>query len=132
MEKLIIEIARSNDHYGAYAINCPGVYGAGDTVDEAKKNVLEGLHLFIESRSKDKLPEILQVDYEIKYRFDTQSLLNYYAKIFSKSALERMTGINQKQLHHYAAGMKKPRLPQRKKIEKALHDLGNDLLSVEL
>jgi predicted RNase H-like HicB family nuclease len=132
MEKLIIEIARSKDHYGAYAVNCPGVYGAGDTVEDAKKNVLEGLKLFVESRSKDVLPDILKGDYEIIYRFDIQSILNYYAKVFSKSALERMTGINQKQLHHYDSGMKNPRLPQRKKIEKALHDLGNDLLAVEL
>jgi len=52
--------------------------------------------------------------------------------VFSKPALERLTGINQKLLHQYATGLKKPREAQRKKIEAALHRLGIELLSVEL
>jgi hypothetical protein len=43
-----------------------------------------------------------------------------------------MTGINQKQLQHYASGLRKPRTQQMKKIESALHQLGNELLAVEL
>jgi hypothetical protein len=35
-------------------------------------------------------------------------------------------------LHHYASGLKKPRLVQRKKIESALHRLGEELMAVEL
>ena len=132
MEKLIIEIGKSKDHYGAYSVNCPGVYGAGETVDEAKENVLEGLRLLVETRKFDELPEILKGEYEIVYKFDTQSFLKYFEGIFSKSALEKLTGINQKQLHHYASGLRKPRMVQRKRIEYALHSLGKELMSVEL
>ena len=132
MEKLIIEIGKSKDHYGAYSINCPGVYGAGETVDEAKENVIEGLRLLVETRKKEELPDILKGEYQIVYKFDTQSFLKYYQDIFSKSALEKLTGINQKQLHHYASGLRKPRIPQRKRIEYALHSLGRELMSVEL
>ena len=132
MEKLIIEIGKSEDHYGAYAVNCPGVYGAGNTVEEAKENVLDGLRLFVESRKKEELPEILKSEYDVFYKYDTQSFLKYFEDIFSKPALEKLTGINQKQIHHYASGLKKPRLVQRKKIEHALHSLGKELLSVEL
>ena len=132
MEKLIIEIARSDDHYGAYALNCPGVYGAGNTVEEAKENVLEGMRLLIESRQSNELPDILKREYEIVYKFDTQSFLKYFEGIFSKPALEKLTGIHQKQLHHYASGLRKPRPAQREKIGRALHRLGKELMSVEL
>ena len=132
MEKLIIEIEKSKDHYGAYAINCAGVYGAGNTVEETKENVLEGLRLLIESRKKDELPDILKGEYEVLYKFDAQSFLKYYEDIFSKPALEKLTGINQKQLHHYASGLRKPRAEQRKRIKYALHSLAKELLSVEL
>ena len=132
MEKLIIEIARSEDHYGAYAVNCPGVYGAGETVEEAKENVLEGLRLFVETRKRDELPDLLKGEYQIVHKFDTQSFLKYFERIFSKSALEKLTGIHQKQLHHYASGLRKPRIGQRKRIEYALHSLGKELMSVEL
>ena len=70
--------------------------------------------------------------YKLVFRFDTESLLNYYKGVFSNSALERITGINQRQLQHYASGLKKPRTVQLKKIENALHKLGGELLAVEL
>jgi hypothetical protein len=46
--------------------------------------------------------------------------------------LERITGINQKLLHHYSSGLKKPREAQKKKIETALHRLDEELLAVKL
>ena len=128
--KIIIE--KTSDHYSAYADNCDGIYGAGNTVEEAKENVLEGLRLLVESRPANELPDMLKNEYEIVYGFDTQSFLKYYEGIFSKPALERITGINQKQLHHYASGLRKPRQAQREKIGRALHCLGKELMSVEL
>jgi len=61
-----------------------------------------------------------------------ESLFTYYKGVFTKSALERITGINQRQLQHYSSGLKKPRLAQKQKIETALHKLGNELIAVEL
>ena len=130
MVKLKVQIGVSSDHFGAFALNCDGIYGAGNTVEECKENLLEGLHLYISS-TKD-LPEILKGEYEIEYHFDVQSILRYYSDVFTKPALERLTGINQKQLHHYATGLKKPRPEQRKKIETALHKLGTELLTIQL
>jgi predicted RNase H-like HicB family nuclease len=128
--KIIIE--KSSDFYNAYAENCEGIFGAGDTVEEAKANLLEGLELLKDTRSKNEWPEILKSDYNIEYQFDAQSFLTYYADVFSKPALEKLTGINQKQLHHYATGLRKPREAQRKKIETALHKLGSELMAVRL
>jgi len=71
-------------------------------------------------------------EYEIKYKFDTESLLQYYKGILGNPAFEKITGINQKLIHHYATGLKKPREAQRKKIEEGLHALGRELLSIEL
>ena len=132
MEKLIIQIGASPDFFGGFAINCNGVYGSGKNVEECKENVLEGLRLLKESRPIEQWPELIKGVYEIEYRYDVQSILSYYASVFTKPALERLTGINQKQLHHYATGLKKPREPQRRKIEDALHKLGSELLSVHL
>ena len=133
MEKLIIQIGASSNHFGGFAVNVDGVYGAGNTVEECKTNVLEGLRLLIKHSENNhyKIPKwLVDGEYEIEYRYDVQSILSYYANVFTKPALERLTGINQKQLHHYATGLKKPREPQRKKIELALHRLGSELMSV--
>lgn len=135
MEKLIIQIGASSDHFGGFAVNVDGIYGGGNTIEECKTNILEGLKLMIKYSDKSycKAPQwLINGDYEIEYRYDTQSILKHYSTVFTKPALERLTGINQKQLHHYATGLKKPRLEQRKKIENALHNLGSELLTVQL
>jgi predicted RNase H-like HicB family nuclease len=132
MTTITMIIEKSSDYFDVYAENCDGIYGAGGTVEEAKANALEGLKLLVSSKPESEWPEILRGKYSIEYKFDIQSFFSYYATIFSKPALEKLTGINQKQLHHYATGLKKPREPQRKKIESALHRLGGELLSVKL
>jgi len=132
MKTIKIIIEKSADYYDAYADNCEGIYGAGATVEDAKENALKGLELFINSRDKKELPAILQGEYTVEFKYDTQSFLNHYNKIFSNVALERLTGVNQKQLHHYSTGLKKPRETQKKRIETALHGLGKELLAVRL
>ncbi len=131
-KKIKIVIERSDDSYSAYAENVPGIYGQGDTVDEAKQSALTGIELLKKHNANENIPAVLKGDYEIVFRFDAESFLNFYKKIFTNAALERMTGINQKQFQHYASGLKKPRIAQVKKIESAIHSLGKELMSVEL
>ena len=132
MSTINIIIGASSDHFGAYAENCVGVYGAGNTVEEAKENVLKGLELFINSREKKELPEILQGEYTISYKYDTISFLNYYNNIFTDMGFKKITGINQKVLHNYSSGVTELPEREKKKIEMALHQLGNELLAVRL
>ncbi|MEI7526432.1 MAG: helix-turn-helix transcriptional regulator [Mariniphaga sp.] len=56
--------------------------------------------------------------------------LDYYRGIFTLAALERITGINQTQPGHYAAGRSKPRKQQIQKLEKALHHPGQELCTI--
>jgi len=132
METIKIIIEKTKDLYTAHAANVNGIYAGGDTVEEVKQSVLDAIRLLKAYNTEENVPDILKADYQIIYQFDAASLLSYYKGVFSNSALERLTGINQKLLYHYATGLKTPREPQRKKIETALHKLGTELLSVEL
>lgn len=131
MTEIKIIIEKSADSYGAYAENVAGIYGAGDTVKECKQSILDAIDT-VKTFDADQIPEVLKGNYTIVYKFDTVSLLDYYKGIFTLSALGRITGINERQLQHYSTGLKKPREEQKKKIENALHHLGEELLSVEL
>lgn len=126
MKTIRIIIERSKDTFWAYAENAAGVNGVGDTVEKAKKSALEGLEI------QKELGNLEDKDYKVIFKFDTESLLNYYKNIFSAPALSRLTGINEKQIHHYASGYRKPRPATVKKFENALHRLGEELLTVEL
>ena len=127
-----VTIEKAADLFSAWAENIPGIYGEGESVKEVKEDILKAIALFKEHNDEKNIPEELKGDYNIEWHFDVQSFLQYYSGIFTKAALERITGINQKQLGHYASGLKKPRKAQVEKIETALHNFFDDMRMVHL
>jgi predicted RNase H-like HicB family nuclease len=128
MKNLFVKIARGNENYGAWIDNLPGVYGQGDTVEEAKTSLEESLTLYV--RHNAELPDVIRGEYQLEYHFDIPSFLEYYSGIFSKPALERLTGINRKQLFHYASGLRKPSERTAKKLDDAIHRFASELSQV--
>lgn len=127
MKQIKIIIEASKDAFGAYAESDKyPVTGTGNTVQEAKQSVLESIAL------NKELGNISNEDYNVIFKYDVQSILAYYKGILTNSAFERITGIDQKQIQHYATGFRKPRPAQAKKIQSALHKLGSELMAVEL
>jgi hypothetical protein len=127
--KLIVEA--SSDSFCVYSSNIEGIYGHGDTVQKAKDSALQGLNN-IRQYAPHQLPKwALDKDVSVKYTFDIKSLLCYYKGIFTLAGIERMTGINQRQLHHYMTGLKKPRITQYNKIINAIKAFGNELQAIE-
>jgi predicted RNase H-like HicB family nuclease len=132
METLTVLIGRNNDTYGVYSDDAPGIWGEGTTLEEAKKSFNDAIKLFKEYNSDENIPRSIRGDYQIIWRMEVESLIYFYKGIFTNAAYEKITGINQRQLSHYATGLKKPRPLQKKKIADALHKLGKELLAVEL
>lgn len=131
MEKLKVTICKGNEGFGAWIENLPGVYGQGDTVEEAKSSLKEGLELY--KKYNKELPAILKRESnEWEYHLDIPSFLEYYSQIFSKSALEKITGINQKQFFHYASGRSRPRKNTVKKIDDAIRHFAEEISQVHL
>ena len=128
----IIETAETN--FSAYIEEVGGVGVTGNTITEVKARLQDALDYLVESCEEDgyEIPEELRGQYVLDFRMDVKSLLQVYYGIFTKAGLERLTGINQKQLWHYANGKTVPRRAQVLKIENALHQLGSELLSIRL
>ncbi|MDF9830438.1 hypothetical protein [Parabacteroides sp. PF5-6] len=133
MKTIIATIEKTTDGYSVFTEN-ELFSGMGHTAEEAKKDMIDQISFYVETMKEDNrtYPEYLDGQYEIVYKFDVQSLLQYYEGIFSNSALEKLTGINQKQLWSYAHGKSKPRKEQIEKIQKGLHSLGQELISIAL
>jgi predicted RNase H-like HicB family nuclease len=132
--KVIVDIYFSGRNFSACVPLLPGCVATGSTPKEVNKHIKEAIDLHIKSSLEDgdEIPAIFEGAYELVYHFDAEGLLNYYKGIFTKTALHRLTGINSKQLHHYASGSKKPRRAQIEKLENAFHELGRELIDVKL
>lgn len=132
MEKLIINICASEDSFGGYSENCEGIYAAGDSVKDVKNDVLEAIRIYKEITPEDEWAQPIREDWPIEWHYDVESLLKHYEGIITNAALERLTGINRKQLWNYSHGVSKPRKQAKEKIENALHSLGQELLEISL
>ena len=134
MRILKAKIESLENNYSAYIESIDGVVATGSTIAEIKENLIDAIDDFVETCGSlgCEVPDALKGDYTLEFSMDVKSLLTLYQRIFTKSGLERLTGINQKQLWHYANGSSVPRRAQVLKIENALHRLGNELLSLHL
>ena len=135
MEQVVMKTSHTESGYCCSCDLLPGwtVSGSKD-FKKFKAYVQESIDFYLECAKKDgdEYPAVFDVVYEVSYHFDACALLNYYQGILSFSGLQAITGINQKQLAHYAAGRSKPRPQQVKKIEDGLHALANELRTVSV
>jgi predicted RNase H-like HicB family nuclease len=73
MNLVNIIIEKTKDMYSSYADNVPGIYGGGDTVEEAKKSIPDAIRLLKEHNNKKHIPAILNGKYAIVYKYDAES-----------------------------------------------------------
>ena len=106
-----------------------GIFGEGNTVKEAIDDFKSAYETMKEFH-KEQGEEFVEVIFEIKY--DIASFLNYYSGRLSLAGLEKITGINQRQLSHYANGKNRPSKQTIKKINNSIHSFANELSQVYL
>ena len=118
-------ITGGKDQFGVWIENVPGAYGAGDTVEETKNSLLEGIELLKEGGID--VPKELTEPYEIEFSFDTSGFLKYYSKFISFAGMKEITGINQKQLWSYASGYRNPSKETSKKIFNSIQEFSKEI-----
>lgn len=129
MKTIIVNIEYAEKNLSAYLEGAP-IITVGNTIDEIKQNINEAIELYLEDNPNPVA--MLVDDYELQFKIDVVTFLNYYSNIFTKAALSRITGINERQLWHYAAGVHKPRKSQLEKIQKGISALTKELDTIAL
>ena len=128
--EVIVEHAGKN--LSAYIEGAP-VITVGNDMREIEENMKEAIELYLEDNPNPC--ELLSGELELKFKIDAATFINYYSNIFTKAALSRITGINERQLWHYAAGVpraEKTHRQQLEKIQKGIQALTKELSSIHL
>lgn len=125
--EVIVEHAGNN--LSAYIEGAP-VITVGNNIREIEENMKEAIDLYLEDNPNPC--EVLKGGFTLKFKIDAATFINYYSSIFTKAALSRITGINERQLWHYAAGVHKPRKQQLEKIQKGINALTEELAAINL
>ena len=103
-------------------------------VEHAGKNLsayIEGAPVITVGNDMREIEDNMK-EFDLKFKIDAATFINYYSNIFTKAALSRITGINERQLWHYAAGVHKPRRQQLEKIQKGIQALTKELSAINL
>ena len=132
MEKIIMKIGASKDLLCAYSDNCDGIYAVGESIEAVKADTEEAIRLIKKNLPEERWPEQIKGEYEFEWKFDVPSFLEYYGGYLSLAGLERMTGINQKQLSNYLHHRAVPRRKQADRIINGLHHFAREILSITL
>lgn len=133
MRAVEVIVENAGDNLSAYIEGAP-VITVGNDVKEIEKNMKEAVELYLDSCKEMNIApvEVLQGEFTLKFKIDAATFINYYSSIFTKAALSRITGINERQLWHYAAGVHKPRKQQLEKIQKGINALTEELAAINL
>ena len=120
------------DNYGAYSEEVSGCVATHKTLEGVKQAYIEALKFHLEGLHKDgdEIPAVLKGKYRLDFVLNVRALLHYFEGVLTRSALSRVTGINERQLGHYITGHRKPRPDQRKKIVEGLHRICKEINSV--
>ena len=136
MEKIKVLISWSGDNYCADAAS-DDINGVilvtHKTLEGLKRGFQESLQFHIEGCLKDgdNLPEwLVSGKYELDYILETSALLHSLDGILTRSAIARVSGINERQIGHYASGYRTPRPQQREKIINGIQAISRELASV--
>ena len=133
MKTVEVIVEHAGNNLSGYIEGAP-VITVGNDVKEIEKNMKEAVELYLESCKEMNIApvEVLQGEFTLKFKIDAATFINYYSSIFTKAALSRITGINERQLWHYAAGVHKPRKQQLEKIQKGINALTEELAAINL
>ena len=133
MKVVNVIVEHAGNNLSAFIEGAPIVV-VGDNIKELENNTREAIELYLEAcKELNTIPvEFLSGKIELRFKVDAATFINYYSNIFTKAALSRITGINERQLWHYAAGVHKPRKPQLEKIDKGIQTLAVELGTISL
>jgi predicted RNase H-like HicB family nuclease len=122
-----------NENYGAMVDLLPGCVAVDETLSGVKEGIRTAIQLHLDTMKEDgdEIPAPFNSDYDLIFELDIRALLHHYEGVITRTGLSKLTGINEKQLGHYAQGIRNPRKQQRDKIVDGFHKIGKDLLEVE-
>lgn len=125
-KELVVMVGHTGRNLTAYIEGLP-IIVAGSDLQEVRRNMMEAIE-----RHRADGATALNGPFRLRFRVDAAAFINYYSGIFTKAALSRLTGINERQLWHYAAGQHKPRRRQRQRMQEGIRALVSELESIDL
>ncbi len=70
MKTLIMYICASKDSFGAYSENYEGIFAAGNTIEDCKKDTFKSIELIKKTFPKNDWPEPIKGEFKIEWHYN--------------------------------------------------------------
>ncbi len=133
MQKINVSVKPNKDGWWAEITSLPGCYSFGESLDELKKNIKEAIDLHIEGLiDTDQYvnEEVIRGEYELELKINIQDLFEYYP--LTVKGISERAGMNRSLLNQYVKGEKTMSEKQALRIIGTIHQLGNELIQLQL
>lgn len=136
MEKITVNVSWCEKNFCAsLSNNVPGaVVFTAATYDDLQQEAADSLAFHIEGMiaDGDEVPQwLVSGEYEFEFVLDAAALIHSCEPYVSLAAISRASGINQRQLSHYANCTKRARPEQRQRIINGIHRIGSRMMQME-
>jgi hypothetical protein len=122
--KIKIKVTKEDTGYSASTmVNTNFIATEAESFEELKTTILEAVNFSFEEKGF-----VYTID-EIQFEYDLESFFDFY-KVINAKALSDRIGMNQSLLAQYIKGIKKPSIPQRKRILEGVQQIGKELSEV--
>lgn len=119
--KIKITVIKEGTGYSATTlVNNNFIATEAENFKELEQNVLEAVNLTFENSG------FVYGFNEIQLEYDLESFFEFY-KVINAKALSERIGMNQSLLAQYIKGIKKPSVPQTKRILQGVQQIGREL-----
>ncbi|MCF0050036.1 hypothetical protein LXM25_08215 [Dyadobacter sp. LJ53] len=133
--KLIVIIEKGDNELWGRIENVPNYLPVtnGSTLEEITENLKDLLEDYIqhEGYENETWRNLKKSDFAFDYAYDLSAFFELFDDI-KVGALAKRAGLNPSLVRHYVAGTKFPSKQQAKKLEDAIHNLGEKLKEVVL
>jgi predicted RNase H-like HicB family nuclease len=130
--KAIIEKG-SDGFYSIYMPEIAGLYGTGETEEEAKENLKDAIEMAIdhvEETGDTTYYAPLLEKHIVEYAYDLSGFFKTF-DIFDVTAFSKKIGINSSLMRRYKTGMSKASVAQKTKILDGIYSVANELHAVK-
>lgn len=123
-KEIILIVEKTDTGFSAYSLKFP-IFTTGKSIPELINNSYEAVEFYFEEMDT-------KIDFKnLKFEIDFKQFFKHYRVINAKFLGEKI-GMNPTLLSQYVSGVKKPSIKQSEKILNGIHQIGQELSSINL
>lgn len=133
MERIEVTVRPNKDGWWAEVISLPGCFSHGNSLSDLKINIHEAIDLHTKGlleADEQVNDDIVRGEYELELKINIRDLFEYYP--LTVKGLSERIGMNRSLLNQYVKGEKTMSEKQALRIINAVHQLGAELVQLQL